>query len=80
MGRYSQSLTEFVFSHDTRKVLGAAFDAVSNAPIRLNREARNNGVDRPFAIIGAALRSLGLMTDIVVDREKIRHGFPSSDL
>ena len=79
-GRYSWSLTELIFSHNTLEVLGFAFDAVSNASICLNREARNNGVGRPFAIIDAALRSLGLMANVVVNREKIGHRIPSKGL
>jgi hypothetical protein len=61
-------LTEFIFSYNTLEILGFAFDAVSNASVRLNREACNNSVDGPFAIVGAALRSLGLMMNVVVDR------------
>jgi hypothetical protein len=69
-----------IFSHNTLEILGFVLDAVSNAPIRLNQEACNNGVDRSFATVGAALWSLGLMMDVVVDREEIGHGIPSSGL
>jgi hypothetical protein len=61
------SLTEFVFGHNALEIFGFAFDAVPNASVRLDREASNNSVDGPFAIVGAALRSLGLMMNVVVD-------------
>jgi hypothetical protein len=75
--RASNSLTEFIFSHNTLEILGFAFDAVSNASVRLNREARNNSVDGPFAIVGAALRSLALMMNVVVEAG---HSIPSAVL
>ena len=74
------SLTEFIFSHNTLEILSFAFDAVSNASVRLNREARNDSIDGPFAIVGAALRSLALMMNVVVDREEVGHSIPSSGL
>ena len=62
----SNSPTDLIFSHNTLEILGFAFDAVSNAPVRLDREVRNNSVDDPFAIIGAPLWSLSLMMNIVI--------------
>ena len=41
-------------------------DAVSNAPVRLDREVRNNRVDDPFVIIGAPLWSLSLIMNFVI--------------
>jgi hypothetical protein len=57
---------DLIFSYNTLEILGFAFDAVSKTSIRLDRKMRNNGVDSPFAIVGAPLWSLRLMMNIVI--------------
>jgi hypothetical protein len=67
MGTQSVQFTDqLIFSHNTLEILGFAFDAVPDTPVRLDREVRNNSVDGPFAIIGAPLWSLSLMMYIVI--------------
>jgi len=64
--RASNLPANLIFSHNTLEILGFAFDAVPNTPVRFDREVRNNSIFGPFAIIGAPLWSLRLMMNVVI--------------
>jgi hypothetical protein len=57
---------ELIFRHNPLDILCLASDAVADAPIRLDRHARNDGVNVGADVVGTALRPLLLMTDIVI--------------
>ena len=71
---------ELLFSHDPLDIFRLASDAVSQTPVGLDRHAADDGVDVGPDLVGAALRSLALVMDVVVDREVVGHGVSNERL
>lgn len=65
---------ELLFGHDPLDVLGLASDAVAQASVRLDRHAAHDRVDVRLDFLGAALGTLTLMMNVVVDRKAVCHG------
>src|SRR5258707_8782590 len=64
---------DLFLGHHALDILGLALDAVARASIRLDRQARDDGIDAALLDDSAALRPLQLVVDIVVDRVIIGH-------
>src|SRR6266481_7088538 len=64
---------DLFFGHHALDIFGLALDAVARASVRLDRQARNDGIDAALLDAGAALRPLQLVVDIVVDRVIMGH-------
>src|SRR5258708_28161106 len=65
---------DLLLGHHALDILGLALDAVARAAVRLDRKAANDGIDTALLDVGAALRPLLLVMDVVVDREIMGHG------
>src|SRR5205085_5565101 len=64
---------DLFLGHHALDVLGLALDAVARAPVGLDRQAADDGIDAALGGGGAALRSLNLMMDIVVNSVNMGH-------
>ena len=66
--------TEQVLGHDPLEILFLALDAVPRAPVRLYGQAREDCIDIALLDNIAALRSVMLVQDVVVDMVDVFHG------
>ena len=73
MPRGSVQTADLLLGYDALDVLGLALDPVARAPVRLDRQAGDNGIDAALLDDGAALRPLKLVVDVVVDRVIVGH-------
>src|SRR4051794_26717595 len=64
---------DLFLGHHALDILGPALDAIARASIRLDRQAGDDGIDAALLVVGATLRPLQLMMDIVIDREIVGH-------
>src|SRR5665213_1909601 len=69
----SVQTADLLLGHHALDVLGLALDTVARTPIRLDRQASDNGVDTALLDDGAALRPLKLVVNVVVDRVIVGH-------
>src|SRR6266567_688431 len=72
--RGSAEPADLLLGHHALDILGLALDAVARAAVRLDRQAADDGIDAALLDVGAALRPLLLVMDVVVDREIMGHG------
>jgi hypothetical protein len=68
--------TERVLGHNPLEILFVALDAISKAPVGLHRQQRENCIDVALFDDIAALRSVNLAKDVVVDMICVFHGVP----
>src|SRR6266851_5676870 len=64
---------DLFLGHHALDIFGLALDAVARASVRLDRQARNDGIDAALLDAGAALRPLQLVVNIVVNRVIVGH-------
>src|SRR5664279_2911885 len=72
--RGSAEPADLLFGHHALDILGLALDPVARAAVRLDRQATDDGIDAALLDVGAALRTLLLVMDVVIDREVMGHG------
>jgi hypothetical protein len=65
-----------ILGHNPLESLFLALDAVSGAPVRLYRQECDDRVDIALLYHFAALRSLKLVEDVVVDMIDVFHCLP----
>src|ERR1700737_2037937 len=67
---------DLFLGHHALDILGLALDAVARASVRLDRQAGDDGIDAALLGVGAALRPLRLVMNVIIDREIVRHRLP----
>jgi hypothetical protein len=73
MARRSAQPADLFLGYHALDVFGLAFDAIARAAIRFDRQASDNRIDAALPRVGAALRPLQLVVNVVVDREIVGH-------
>src|ERR1700752_2317333 len=71
--RRSAEPADLLFRDHALDVLGLALDAVARTPVRLDRQAADDGIDTALLDHGAALRPLLLVVNVVIDCEIMGH-------
>jgi hypothetical protein len=62
-----------LFGHDTLDIVGLAPDPVAKPTVGLDRKAGDDSIDGTLFELSAALRSLTLVMNVIIDRIGVRH-------
>src|SRR3954468_20831175 len=71
--RKSAEPADLFLGHHALDLLSLALDAVTGAAVSLDRQAADDGIDAALGGGGAALRSLDLVMDVIVNSVNMRH-------
>src|SRR5437764_8776658 len=69
----SAERADLLLGHHALDVLGLALDAIARPSVGLDRQPAHDGIDASLLDAGAALGSLKLMMNVVIDRVAMRH-------
>src|SRR5476651_293919 len=64
---------DLFLGHHALDILSLALDAIARAAVRLDRQAGDNGIDAALLDDGAALRTLQLVVDVIINRVIMGH-------